>query len=83
MTDSASNHHPSVVASYQDAKDAAAAYGYQLFVTCRAQPVFALAENGATLRTFTDIAHVEDWVCPGGSDSLRGMERERGRRRAQ
>lgn len=68
-TEGRMNDQPAIVARYEDAKTAAGACGLQLSVAHRIDHVFVLADNGAAVRTFTDIAHVEDF--------LRGVEQER------
>lgn len=63
------NDQPTIVARYEDAQSAAGAHGFTLSVVRRENHVFVLADNGAAVRAFTDIAHVEDF--------LRGVEQER------
>ena len=75
MTDSDSNDQATVIARYEDAKTAAGAYGFRLSVERLTNHLFVLAENGATVRTFNDMAHIEDF--------LRGVDRQRSRRSAR
>jgi hypothetical protein len=56
------NQQASLIARYEDAKATACLLGFQLTVTRRAHAGFVLSENGETVDSFADIAHVEHFL---------------------